>query len=301
MNNNQLQARNEKASSRDSTIDSLFTRNLGWLTSDEQRTIASVRVGILGVGGVGGQYAELLARTGVTQFVIWDPDTFSAENTNRQNECRTSNYGKSKAEVIAKLILDINPNATVQCFAQSIQTQHLEQFCQSIDFYFDGLDFFAIDIRIEVFRCLRKHDVPAVTVAPVGTGASCLVFNKSSMSFDDYFGLHTSTDHVERSILFLSGLTPTLMQRSYLVAKQYTRFSDHRVPSLGIGVTSAASLATTTFLKAVLKRGTIRPAPWSFHFDPYLEKTRHRYTWLGYRNPIQWLKRLIIRQTLKKN
>ena len=54
-----------------------------------------------------------------------------------------------------------------------------------------------------------------------------------------------------------------------------------------------------TFLKIILKRGTVRVAPWSFHYDPYLMKTRSRYTWLGFRNPIQKLKRKIARWILK--
>lgn len=282
-----------------SAYDIAYSRNLGWLTPSEQKRLSEIRVGILGVGGVGGQYAELLARTGVTKFVIWDPDTFSIENTNRQNECRSSNYGVNKADTIAKLILDINPHAEVAVSPRAIQVDDLDQFCSSIDFYFDGLDFFATDIRIEVFRRLRQYDVTAITAAPVGTGASCMVFTKDSMSFDDYFGLHTTTCHVKRSILFLSGLTPTLMQRSYLADPTYTNLKDRRVPSLGIGVATAGSLATSTFLKLALMRGSTRLAPWSIHFDPYLGKLRKTYTWFGYRNPLQRLKRWIANRVLK--
>lgn len=294
-----MDAQSHSASSRPFFVDTKFSRNLGWLTADEQRHLATLRVGLLGVGGVGGQYAELLARTGVTQFTIWDPDSFASENTNRQNECRSSTYGRKKVDVIAKLILDINPEAMIKAIARPIQNDDLDEFCRSIDFYFDGLDFFAVDIRIEVFRRLRKFGIPAITAAPVGTGASCLVFTNNSMSFDNYFGLHTTADHVQRSILFLSGLTPSLMQRTYLVAPEYTQLADRRVPSLGVGATTAASLAVTTFMKFALKRGAVPLAPWSTHFDPYLLKLRRKYTWFGYRNPLQALKRWIANRILK--
>src|SRR5688572_22217908 len=74
-----------------------FSRNLGWVTESEQTQISRLHVGIIGMGGVGGQYAEVLARLGVGTFTICDPDTFSMENTNRQNQCQITNYGRNKA------------------------------------------------------------------------------------------------------------------------------------------------------------------------------------------------------------
>ncbi|CAN5479022.1 hypothetical protein BH10BDE1_BH10BDE1_24290 [soil metagenome] len=279
---------------------SAFSRNRGWLTEDEQKILSTVRVGILGAGGVGGQYAEILTRLGVQHFVIWDPDQFAMENSNRQNECRTSNYGKNKADVIAVLIRDINPNACVEVHVNSMSIEHVESFCRSIDFYFDGLDFFEIDVRIALFRKLRELGISAVTVAPIATGSSALVFTSKSMSFDNYFGFHTTSDPVERSLLFITGVTPTLMQRNYIAEKTSIDFAARRVPSLAMGVCSASSLAATTFLKIILQRGPVSVAPWSFHYDPYLMKVRRRYTWWGYRNPVQRLKRFIARIILKK-
>lgn len=278
---------------------SAFSRNRGWITESEQKILASVRVGILGAGGVGGHYAEILTRLGVQNFVIWDPDCFSVENSNRQNECRVSNYGRNKAETVGALIRDINPEAHVQTFAAAMTVAEVESFCRSIDFYVDGLDFFEIDVRIALFRKLRELRISAVTVAPIATGSAVVVFTPDSMTFDDYFGFHLTVDPVERSLLFVTGVTPTLMQQSYIAEKTAIDFANRKVPSLGIGVYSSAALAATTFLKVVLKRGPVYVAPWSFHYDPYLMKTRRRYTWLGFRNPLQKLKRSIARWKLK--
>lgn len=193
-----------------------FSRNLGWLTQAEQTKLSGLHVGIIGMGGVGGQYAEILARLGIGKFTLCDPDRFSIENTNRQNECKTSNYGKNKAQVIAALISDINPKAKVTVIPGELKLDQVDGFCKSIDIYLDALDFFVIDLRIAIFRKMRELEKPAITVAPIGAGAACLVFTKDSMSFDDYFGLHLSTDPVERSFRFLVGLSPTLQQRHYL-------------------------------------------------------------------------------------
>ena len=56
-----------------------FSRNLGWLTPNEQFVLSRLKVGIIGLGGVGGQYSEILARLGVMDFTLYDADTFAIE------------------------------------------------------------------------------------------------------------------------------------------------------------------------------------------------------------------------------
>ncbi len=266
---------------------------------EEQQLLASVHVGIIGLGGVGGQYAEILTRLGVTRFTICDPDHFSVENSNRQNECKTSNYGRSKSEAIATLIKDINPTATVNVLAGAMVTNQVPKFCDSIDIYLDGLDFFVLDIRIAIFREMHRLGKPAITAAPIGAGSACLVFAKDSMSFDDYFGFERSKDEATRSQMFLLGLAPSLMHIKYLQDRTRVKLGDKKAPSLPMGVYSCASVMATTVLKLVLNRGKVYKAPWCVHYDPYLYKIKKTYLWLGYRNPIQQLKLRIIQWVLR--
>lgn len=276
-----------------------ISRNLGWIMPEEQQLLASVHVGIIGLGGVGGQYAEILTRLGVTRFTICDPDHFSVENSNRQNECKTSNYGRSKSEAIATLIKDINPTATVNVLAGAMVTNQVPKFCDSIDIYLDGLDFFVLDIRIAIFREMHRLGKPAITAAPIGAGSACLVFAKDSMSFDDYFGFERSKDEATRSQMFLLGLAPSLMHIKYLQDRTRVKLGDKKAPSLPMGVYSCASVMATTVLKLVLNRGKVYKAPWCVHYDPYLYKIKKTYLWLGYRNPIQQLKLRIIQWVLR--
>lgn len=277
-----------------------FSRNLGWVTEAEQAKLAQLHVGIIGMGGVGGQYAEILARLGVGRFTLCDPDRFSIENTNRQNECKTSNYNRNKAQVIAELVKDINPTAEVFVIPEELKIEQVDLFCESIDIYLDALDFFVLDLRMAIFKQMRKLGKPAMTIAPIGAGASCMVFTKDSMSFEDYFGLQTSKDDVERSYLFLLGLSPTLQQRHYLLERQRANMSLRKAPSLPIGVYACATVAATTVLKLALNRGQVLQAPWSVHYDSYLMTIKKRYVWLGYRNPFQRIKLWILRRMLRQ-
>ena len=64
---------------------------------------------IVGLGGVGSFAAEFLARSGVGKMTIVDGDTVDITNINRQLPALHSTIGKSKVEVVADRLLDINP------------------------------------------------------------------------------------------------------------------------------------------------------------------------------------------------
>lgn len=61
-----------------------FSRNIGWVTEQEQAELVSKRVAIAGLGGAGGSHLLTLTRLGITKFNIADADEFEAVNFNRQ-------------------------------------------------------------------------------------------------------------------------------------------------------------------------------------------------------------------------
>ena len=71
--------------------------------------LASSCVAVVGAGGVGGYAAEMLVRAGVGKLIVIDSDTVSVTNKNRQILALDSTVGKSKCEVIAARLKDINP------------------------------------------------------------------------------------------------------------------------------------------------------------------------------------------------
>ena len=71
------------------------------------------RVAVFGIGGVGSFVAEALARAGVGTIALFDNDTVSESNINRQLIALHSTVGRSKTEVMAERIADINPDIKV--------------------------------------------------------------------------------------------------------------------------------------------------------------------------------------------
>ena len=118
-----------------------FARTQMLLGEDAMRALAESRVIVFGVGGVGGAAAEGLARAGVGTIELVDHDDISLTNLNRQIAALESTIGRSKAQVMAERIRDINP--TCQVVAHQLlylpDTKHLFDLAQ-YDYVVDAVD-----------------------------------------------------------------------------------------------------------------------------------------------------------------
>jgi len=81
-----------------------FSRNIGWVTPQEQAVLRGKRVAIGGAGGVGAVHALTLARLGVGAFHIADFDHYDIPNFNRQVAAFLSTVGQPKVEVVERML-----------------------------------------------------------------------------------------------------------------------------------------------------------------------------------------------------
>ena len=79
------------------------------LGDEKLEKLMSKNVLVIGLGGVGGICAEMIVRAGIGKMTIVDNDTIDASNINRQIPALHSTIKKSKAQVLAARLLDINP------------------------------------------------------------------------------------------------------------------------------------------------------------------------------------------------
>jgi molybdopterin/thiamine biosynthesis adenylyltransferase len=281
------------------TYDVAFSRNIGWVTETEQGRLRNSHIAIAGMGGVGGVHLLTLARLGVGSFAIADFDRFDVVNFNRQVGAAVSTLGRSKAEVLREMVLDINPEAEVRVFGHGLTPDNLAEFLSGADVYLDGLDFFAFDIRQRVFASCAGSGIPAVTVAPLGMGAALLNFLPGQMSFEDYFGWGDLPDS-EKALRFVVGLSPAAPHIRYLVDRSRVNLAEHRGPSTMIACQLCAGVAAAEVLKIVLGRGDVVCAPRSVQFDAYRNKMVTAWRPGGHRNPLQRLALAIARRQLGK-
>ena len=276
-----------------------FSRNIGWVTPQEQEILRQKTVAIAGCGGVGGYHALTLARLGIGSLRLSDLDEFEVANFNRQIGATMSTVGKEKVEVIANMALDINPELDIQTFPNGVSDENGAQFLEGVDVYVDGLDYFAVSARRMIFDRCEKMRIPAVTAAPLGIGAAVLSFLPGNMTFEEYFRLDGAREQ-EQLIRFLLGLSPRMLQRGYLVWPQAVDFANGKGPSTGMACAICAGMASTEVLKIVLNRGKVICAPYGVQFDAYRSKFVKTWRPGGNRNPIQRIAIAIAKKQLSQ-
>ena len=100
--------------------------------------LASCRVILFGVGGVGSWCAETLVRSGIRHLTIVDGDVVVASNINRQLPALTNTIGRAKVDVMRERLMLINPEAEIVAIcgrynADTAATFQLEEYEYVID------------------------------------------------------------------------------------------------------------------------------------------------------------------------
>jgi molybdopterin/thiamine biosynthesis adenylyltransferase len=275
-----------------------FERNRGLISSTEQKKLATSLVAIAGCGGVGGLHAHTCARLGIGRFRIADSDTFSVANINRQIGATVQNIDRNKADVTAEMIRSINPEATVEVRAGNITTATVNDFVKGADLIVDGVDFFALPARRQLFRAAWQAGIPALTAAPLGFSATLHVFAKGGMSFDEYFDLQDEQSPFDQLVRFFVGLAPSGLHLPYMDLGSVD-VKTGRGPSSILACQMAASLAGGEAVKIILQRASPLLAPQYLQVDCYRQLLRKRRLRGGNRNWYQRIKRAIITRKLR--
>ncbi len=280
--------------------DAAFSRNLGWVTQAEQAILRNKRIAIAGLGGVGGSHLLTLTRLGIGSFRIADFDHFEIQNFNRQAGASVTHLGQAKADVMATMARDINPELDIVTFPAGVDADNLDDFLDGVDLYVDSLDFFALDIRNRVFGACADKGIPAVTAAPLGMGAALLVFTAQSMSYEEYFRM-AGHDADEQALRFMLGLAPARLQMNYLADDTRVDFNAKKGPSTPMACELCAGFAGTYALKILLNRGPVPVAPRGIHFDAYRNKLSTTWRPGGNNNPLQRLGLAVARRLVMAN
>lgn len=119
----------------------IFLRAEALLGNDAMKRIASSRIIIFGVGGVGSWCAEALIRTGVRNLTIVDHDCVCESNINRQLMATTLTIGQPKVEVLRERLLDINPDVNITAQQTAFTEDNANTFSfDQYDYVVDAID-----------------------------------------------------------------------------------------------------------------------------------------------------------------
>ncbi len=130
-----------------------FSRTAALFGDEAMSRLASARVAVFGVGGVGGYVCEGLVRSGIGTLDVFDKDDVSVTNLNRQIIALHSTVGQDKVDAIASRMRDINPDVTVNAHRMFYLPDNAEEIDLSqYDFVVDAVDTVAAKIELAV-RC----------------------------------------------------------------------------------------------------------------------------------------------------
>lgn len=148
-------------------MDNAFSRTALLLGEDALQKLKNCRIAIFGLGGVGGYCLEALARSGVGAFDLIDNDVVDITNINRQILALRSTVGKSKTEVAAERVHDINPDAEVNIFNVFFGAESVNKFDFSrYDYVVDAID----TVSSKVLLALRAQEAGVRIISCMGTG-----------------------------------------------------------------------------------------------------------------------------------
>ena len=129
--------------------------------------LKNAKIAVFGVGGVGGYAVETLARSGVGTLHLYDDDTVSESNLNRQLAALPSTLGQPKAEVMARRVRDINPDCQAEAFRMFYLPQNADQVDLSqYDYVVDCIDTVTAKLEL-VTRCTALQ---VKIISAMGTG-----------------------------------------------------------------------------------------------------------------------------------
>lgn len=129
--------------------------------------LGRAKVAVFGIGGVGGSCVEALARAGVGALDLYDDDTVSESNLNRQLIALHSTVGQPKAEVAAARVRDIAPDCRVRAVRMFYLPENADQVdFRQYDYVVDCID--TVAAKLDIVRRCTELGVPVISA--MGTG-----------------------------------------------------------------------------------------------------------------------------------
>lgn len=158
-----------------------FDRSEVLLGADALNTLKNSHVAVFGVGGVGSYTVEALVRGGIGRLSIFDGDTVSETNINRQLVATSKTVGEDKVSVAMSHALDVNPDIQVKAekiffCAENADSIDFSQF----DYVVDAID--TVSSKLLLIEKSKAADVPVISCMGAGNKLDPTRFEVSDIS-----------------------------------------------------------------------------------------------------------------------
>ena len=145
----------------------IFCRTKAMFGEEAMNKLASCRIAVFGLGGVGGYVVEALVRSGVGSITLVDNDSVVLSNFNRQIIADMSSLDMLKVDAAEKRLRLINPDVEIEkrnCFFMPENSSEFD--FSSYDYVVDAID--TVTAKIELAVKCNESKVPLIS--SMGTG-----------------------------------------------------------------------------------------------------------------------------------
>ncbi|EAC2145412.1 HesA/MoeB/ThiF family protein [Salmonella enterica subsp. enterica] len=146
---------------------------LGDIAIEGQQKLLDSHVLIVGLGGLGSPAALYLAGAGIGTLTLADDDDVHLSNLQRQILFTTEDIARSKSQMAAQRLAQLNPDCTLIAITQRLTGDALRQAVARTDVVLDCTDNMATRQQINA-ACVATN-TPLVTASAVGFGGQLMV------------------------------------------------------------------------------------------------------------------------------
>lgn len=123
---------------------------------------------VVGLGGVGSFATEFMARSGMGRITIIDGDIVDVTNINRQLPALHSTIGKTKVDVVAERIYDINPDIQLKKINEFLTPERMEEILSSetFDYVLDCID--SVSPKLSLIIAAKRKKIKIISCMGAG-------------------------------------------------------------------------------------------------------------------------------------
>lgn len=138
------------------------------LDDEKMERLMNKNVLLVGLGGVGGICAEMVARSGVGKMTIIDGDVVDLSNCNRQIVALHSTEKQPKASIMAERLKDINPQLQLNVLNEFIKEERTIEIIEqgNFDYAIDCID--TLSPKVWFIKACVDRNVPIVSSLGAG-------------------------------------------------------------------------------------------------------------------------------------
>lgn len=145
----------------------IFDRSEVLLGTEALEKLNKSTVAVFGVGGVGSYTVEALIRGGVGRLYLYDADTVSQTNINRQLVATTKTIGRNKVDVAAEHCLEVNPDAEIFAHKIFLDKESADSIdFSSFDYVVDAID--TVSSKLLLIEKAKAANVPVISCMGAG-------------------------------------------------------------------------------------------------------------------------------------